>query len=347
VENLNNESSQKSEPIKLAPRIGITMGDAAGIGPEIILKALLNRTEDDQYLPVVIGDAELLRKTAEYLDLKVDFRVIKAGEELPVDERGLIVYDLANINEEIPFGVESGVAGKAAAEYIKSAVRLCQAGKIDAIATAPISKKALSLGGYNFPGHTEMLADLTDTQDFAMSFFAENLRVVLLSTHVSLLEAITRVKKDRLVELIKFTHRELSKLLRKDIAIAVAGLNPHASEDGMFGTEEASEIIPAVQECRENLGINASGPYSPDTIFLRAYRGEFDAVISCYHDQATIAVKCLSSGESVNVTLGLPIIRTSVDHGTAFNIAGKNIADFSSMRTAIRLGAKLARGAVS
>ena len=196
------------------------------------------------------------------------------------------------------------------------------------------------MGGYNFPGHTEMLAFLTKTKDFAMSFFAGNLRVVLLSTHVSLLEAIGLVKQAKLAALIKFTDRELSKLLKKEVKIAVAGLNPHASEGGMFGAEEALEIAPAIEKCRES-GIDVWGAFSPDTIFLRAFRGEFDAVISCYHDQATIAVKCLSFGESVNVTLGLPMIRTSVDHGTAFEIAGKNVAEYSSMQTAIKLAAKL------
>jgi 4-hydroxythreonine-4-phosphate dehydrogenase len=174
-----------------------------------------------------------------------------------------------------------------------------------------------------------------------MSFFADRLRVVLLSTHLSLRDAIELVKRERLVELIKFTNQALAKLLKRKVKIAVAGLNPHASEGGMFGAEETEEIIPAVRECRENLGIEVSGAYSPDTIFLRAYRGEFDAVISCYHDQATIAVKCLSFGASVNVTLGLPLVRTSVDHGTAFDIAGKGVAEASSMKAAIKLAADL------
>lgn len=347
MKNLNHESSQNFEQMSHPPRIGITMGDAAGIGPEIILKALHNNSYQDTYLPIVIGDARLLQEISNYFHLDLSFEIIKAGEELPLRSDKIIIYDLANIKEKIVFGEESGLAGKASAEYIRSAVSLCQEKKIDAIATAPISKKALALGGYNFPGHTEMLADLTNTKDFAMSFFAENLRVVLLSTHISLVNAIALVKKDNLIEIIKFTHRELSKLLRKEVKIAVAGLNPHASESGMFGTEESSEIIPAIKECQEKFGIDVNGAYSPDTIFLRAFRGEFDAVVSCYHDQATIAVKCLSFGESVNVTLGLPIIRTSVDHGTAFNIAGKNVADCSSMKTAISLAAKLVRGAVS
>jgi 4-hydroxythreonine-4-phosphate dehydrogenase len=198
--------------------------------------------------------------------------------------------------------------------------------KIDAIATAPISKKALALGGYDFPGHTEFLAALTDTREFAMSFFAGDLRVVLLSTHVSLRDAIDLVKKEKLVDLIKFSHREISRLLKKNARIAVAGLNRTHPKAGLFGSEEKNEIEPAIKECRENYGIDVSGAFSPDTIFLRGFKGEFDGVISCYHDQATIAVKCLSFGASVNVTLGLPLIRTSVDHGTALDIAGQNKA---------------------
>ncbi len=341
---LNGQSREKIASLDVPPRIGITMGDAAGIGSEIILKALVNKPIGDDYLPIVIGDAEFLGKAAHKLRLKIDFEVVKFGSEIPAKSDKIIIYDLANINEEIILGKDSVIGGKTSAEYIETAVKLCQTDKIDAISTAPISKKSLHMGGYNFPGHTEMLAALTNTKEFAMSFFAGDLRVVLLSTHVSLIDAIDLVKKERLVDLIKFTNQTLKKLLLKDLKIAVAGLNPHASEDGMFGNEEAREIVPAIEECRGKHGIDVTGPYSPDTVFLRAFRGEFDAVVSCYHDQATIAVKCLSFGESVNVTLGLPIIRTSVDHGTAFNIAGKNIADFSSMKTAINLAAKLVSG---
>ena len=175
-----------------------------------------------------------------------------------------------------------------------------------------------------------------------MSFFGGDLRVVLVSTHVSLRRAIELVKKDTLVRLIRFSAAQLATLLNRHVKLAVAGLNPHASENGMFGSEEADEIEPAVQECRSLHGIDVSGPYSPDTIFLRAHRGEFDGVIACYHDQATIAVKSLAFGSAVNVTLGLPLIRTSVDHGTAFDIAGKGFADESSMKAAILLAAELA-----
>ena len=323
----------------MLPRIGITMGDAAGIGPEIILKALMNESLTGICSPVIIGDADFLKKTARILELKLDF--VEASENLVPGSNQIPVYDLKNITDEITSGKESGAAGKASAEYIERAVKLWREKKIDAIATAPISKRAIFLGGYDYPGHTEFLAELTDTKEFAMSFFAESLCVVLLSTHISLRDAIDLVKKDKLIELIKFSHREISKLLKRSARIAVAGLNPHASEGGMFGAEEASEIIPAINECREKFKIDVSGAFSPDTIFLRGFKGEFDAVISCYHDQATIAVKCLSFGASVNVTLGLPLIRTSVDHGTAFDIAGKGIADASSMSAAIHLAAKL------
>ena len=334
-----NENISKSALDKSLPRVGITMGDAAGIGAEIILKAFVDEKTQRICSPAIIGDTAYLRKTAQ--DLGIEFDFVEAAENLPKSPNRIFVHDLKNLPEKVILGEDSSVAGRAAAEYIETAVRLWREKKIDAICTAPISKKAIALGGYDFPGHTEFLAHLTDTKDFAMSFFAENLRVVLLSTHISLRSAIDLIKKEKLVELIKFSHQALSKLLKKDVKIAVAGLNPHASEGGMFGTEEAVEIIPAITECRENFGINVSGAYSPDTIFLRGFKGEFDAVVSCYHDQATIAVKCLSFGASVNVTLGLPLVRTSVDHGTAFDIAGKNLADASSMKAAIELAAKL------
>ena len=317
------------------------MGDAAGIGAEITLKALNDETLQKICSPVIIGDVAYLRKTARVLG--IDFEFVEATENLSNNSDQIAVYDLHNVPDQIMLGEDSGVTGKAAAECVETAVRLWREKKIDAICTAPISKKAIALGGYDFPGHTEFLAHLTGTKEFAMSFFAERLRVVLLSTHVSLRNAIDLIKKEKLVELIKFSHQSLSKLFKKDVKIAVAGLNPHASEGGMFGDEEADEIIPAITECRGKFGINVSGAYSPDTIFLRGFKGEFDAVISCYHDQATIAVKCLSFGASVNVTLGLPLVRTSVDHGTAFDIAGKNLADASSMKAAIKLAAKLVK----
>ncbi len=330
---------------KLLPRIGITMGDAAGIGAEIVLKALNDGELNKICHPVIIGDLRFLRNSAQKLHLDLNF--FEDTDVFQNRHRNFRIYNLNNLPEQIELGRDSAVTGKASAEYIERAVELWRENKLDAISTAPISKAAISSAGYDYPGHTEFLAKLTDTKQFAMSFFADKLRIVLLSTHVSLRDAIELVKRERLVELIKFSHAEISKVLNRNAKLAVAGLNPHASEGGMFGTEEANEILPAVEFGREKFGIDVSGPYSPDTIFLRANAGEFDGVIACYHDQATIAVKCLSFGTSVNVTLGLPIIRTSVDHGTAFDIAGKNVADASSMKAAIKLAADLASARVN
>lgn len=318
------------------PRIGITMGDAAGVGPEIIIKALADDELRSRIRPVVIGDAETFWRTADTI-----FKSRKFDSFFDSKPAGEIV-DLKNLPDDFNFGEVSAATGKAAGQCIEKAVELWKSGEIDAICTAPINKKSLSLGGYDFPGHTEFIAHLTDTKEFAMSFFAEKLRVVLLSTHLSLADAIGRVKTDSLVRLIDFTDRSLSTLLNRKVKIAVAGLNPHASENGMFGCEERDEMEPAIERCA-SVGIDVSGPYSPDTVFLRGFRGEFDAVVACYHDQATIAVKCLSFGSAVNVTLGLPLVRTSVDHGTAFDIAGKGVADESSMKTAILLAGELSK----
>jgi 4-phospho-D-threonate 3-dehydrogenase / 4-phospho-D-erythronate 3-dehydrogenase len=312
------------------------MGDAAGIGPEIVLKALESNGLRTAFRCVIIGDAVHLRRTSERFGLQ--YRLVQYSDESPSDAAEF--YDLANLPEIFERGVDSAVTGRASAEYLIAAVDLWRQGKIDAISTAPISKKAINMGGFDYPGHTEFLADLTGTSEFAMSFFADKLRVVLFSTHLPLVSAIELIKTDRLAELIRFTDREMRRLLKRQVSIAVAGLNPHASEGGMFGSEEIREIEPAIESCRSE-GIDVSGPYSPDTIFLRGYKGDFDACIALYHDQATIAVKSISFGSAVNVTLGLPLIRTSVDHGTAYDIANKGVADASSMHASIRLAGDL------
>lgn len=332
-------ATSNSSLINTLPTIGITIGDAAGIGPEIVLKSLSDAHLRHNLRPVIIGDARVLRVTADSLGISIAFKEFGRNESASDIE----LVDLENLPVDLRPGEESAATGAASGQYIEKAVELWRSGAIDAIATAPISKKALNSGGYDFPGHTEFLAQLTDTRDFAMSFFAGKLRVVLLSSHLSLVDAIARVTRENLVPLIEFTSSNLSDLLKRPVKIAVAGLNPHASEGGMFGKEEGNEIIPAVEHCRTTLGIDVSGPYSPDTIFLRGHRGDFDGVIACYHDQATIAVKSLSFGSGVNVTLGLPLIRTSVDHGTAVDIAGKGIADASSMTAAIELAGELVR----
>jgi 4-hydroxythreonine-4-phosphate dehydrogenase len=323
------------------PRVGITIGDPAGIGSEVVLKALAQIAPGDETcLPIIICDAAYLRATAQQLNLFCDFETIKKGGQIPDNQIEPLIYDLSNISEKIVFGAESAATGRAAADYVETAVEMCLKNALDAICTAPISKFALSLAKINFPGHTEMLAALSNTQEFAMSFFAGNLRVSLLSTHVSLRRAIELVERHSIAKLIRLTNREMQRFGIAKPRLGVAGLNPHAGEGRMFGEEEEREINPAVELCRRE-GIDVSGAFAADTIFWRAGRGDFDAVVALYHDQATVAVKSFAFGESVNVTLGLPFVRTSVDHGTAFDIAGKNKAEHSSMNAAIKLAATL------
>jgi 4-hydroxythreonine-4-phosphate dehydrogenase len=333
--------SHDTSSAKSKPRIGITMGDPAGIGPEVVLKAVAEDEVRNLCTPIIIGNAQVLAHNARTLDLQCGYEIVRQGEPLPTKIDQPIIFHLDNLNGFVEPGIESGAAGKAAASYIEAAVNLCAAGSIDAMATAPINKRALFLGGYSFPGHTEFLAALTATEEYAMGFVAANLRIVLLSTHVPLAQAIRMVRKDRIEQTIRLADRELHRWGIERPRIAVAALNPHGAEGGLFGIEEASEMTPAIESCRVADGINVRGPFSADTVYLRASRGEFDVVIACYHDQAMIPVKCLSFGEAVNVTLGLPFIRTSVDHGTAFDIAGKGLAEHSSMVAAIKLAAEL------
>jgi 4-hydroxythreonine-4-phosphate dehydrogenase len=325
------------------PRIAVTIGDPAGIGPEIVLKTIYDEQVRAACVPIVVCDAQELSHQARRLDLVCGLPIFNAGEELPADLDGPVLYNLANVHGPVDVGVESGTCGRAAGEYIEAGVELCMSGQVDAISTAPINKKALFLGGFSNPGHTEFLAHLAGVDDYAMAFVAPGLRVVLLTTHLPLADAIRQVQKPGIERKVRLTHNELQRWGIERPRIAVAAVNPHGAEGGLFGIEESSEILPAIEACRDADGIEVSGPYSADTVFLRASRGEFDAVISCYHDQGLIAVKCLSFGEAINVTLGLPFIRTSVDHGTAFDIAGRGVADHSSMAAAIVLAAELVR----
>lgn len=321
------------------PRIAITTGDPAGIGPEIVLKAVADEQVGACARPIIIGDAHHLSLQARRLGL--DLPMEAYDNDLPEDWEGVIVYNKRNLPHHIEMGRESAECGRAAGQYIETAVELVASGRADAIATGPINKRALQLGGYGYPGHSELLAYLTRTNDFAMAFVSSSLRVVLLTTHLPLAKALTYVKKDRIERTLKLIDRELRRWGIPKPRIAVASVNPHGAEGGLFGIEEASELIPAITTCNLDPEMNVQGPFCADTVFLRAARGEFDAVLSCYHDQGVIPVKCLSFGEAVNVTLGLPFIRTSVDHGTAFDIAGKGIADPRSMIEAIRLAASL------
>jgi len=323
------------------PQVGITIGDPAGIGPEIVLKAVAEPEVRSICSPVIVGDAAELHRQAGRLGLSERFNTITAGELDQNNFANPVIYDTGKTPESIEWGALNASSGRAAIAAIEAAVKLCLAGRLDAMTTAPINKEALKLAGSHFPGHTEMITELCGTNESLMCFFAGDLRVFLLTIHCSLSDAIKSITKERVVSAISLADRELRRFGIIRPRIAVAGLNPHAGEHGLFGLEEAREIEPAIEQCR-NQDIAVSGPWPADTVFLRAWRGEFDAVAACYHDQGLIAVKCLAFGHAVNVTLGLPIIRTSVDHGTAFDIAGRGVADHGSMVEAIKLAVVLA-----
>lgn len=326
---------------KTKPRIAVTIGDPSGIGPEIVLRAILDEEVLECAVPVIIGDAHHLSHQARKLDLLCGLTIYSPGDSLPADLTQPVLYNIKNLPQQVDMGRESPEYGRAAGQYVEAAVQLVAGGQVEAVTTGPINKRALQLGGYSYPGHSELLAYLTNTTDYAMAFVSSSLRVVLLTTHLPLAKALTYVKKDRIERTLKLIDRELRRWGIKRPRIAVAAMNPHGAEGGLFGIEEASEFIPAIETCNRDTDIDIRGPFSADTVFLRAARGEFDVVLSCYHDQGMIPVKCLSFGEAVNVTLGLPFIRTSVDHGTAFDIAGKGVADPRSMIEAIKLAAKL------
>lgn len=325
------------------PYIGITMGDPAGIGPEIILKALSRESIYRQTVPIVLGDGTILSRAKGYVGAAVDIRRVDSPAQA-IGRFGVVeVLDLRNVDPEmcIP-GVLSAEAGRAAIAYVSKAIDLALAGELDAVVTAPINKEAMHRAGYPYAGHTEIFAERTETRNYALMLVAGRFRVLHVSTHVSLREACERVKKKRVLQVIRLAHAVGAVWRLETPRVAVAGLNPHAGEQGLFGQEERDEIAPAVAAARTE-GIDARGPLPPDTLFHRASRGEFDFVVAMYHDQGHIPVKLSSFDRGVNVTVGLPIIRTSVDHGTAFDIAGKGTASPRSLLEAIRLAIRMAR----
>jgi 4-hydroxythreonine-4-phosphate dehydrogenase len=318
------------------------MGDPAGIGPEIIAKTFTERGFQDENRAFVIGDAGIMRRAAEMMGLPLGVNEIEKLEEALFEGGGVDVLQVGELPGDLPFGELDARAGAAAFGYVRRATGLALEGSVGAVATAPLNKEAMHMGGYEYPGHTEILAELTETKDYAMMLVTEELRVIHVSTHVSLKEAIERVRPDRERAVIRLARDALSKLDVEEPKIAVAGLNPHAGENGLFGDEDDERITPAVAEAREE-GIDVTGPLPPDTVFARARRGDFDMVVVQYHDQGHIPIKLMGFEGGVNVTVGLPFFRTSVDHGTAFDIAGTGKADHSSMRAAIELARDLAR----
>lgn len=336
------------------PILGITMGDPSGIGPEITIKTLMKKHIYDICRPVVVGDALVMRKACEMLghpELKVI--PVSSIKECRFEYGAIEVYDLQNVDvAKLKIGQVDAMSGAAAFTSVQKVIELALAGEIDATITNPLNKEALNLAGYHYSGHTEIYADLTHTKDYSMMLAEGELRVVHVSTHVSLRQACDLVKKERVLKVIHLADDACKGLGITNPRIAVAGLNPHSGENGMFGTEEIEEITPAIEAAQAE-GIDVCGPVPPDTLFSKALGGMYDIVVAMYHDQGHIPVKVIgfkyvstqkhkNKIEGINVTLGLPIIRASVDHGTAFDIAGKSIADETSLVTAIEYAQKIA-----
>jgi len=324
------------------PLIAITMGDPAGIGPEVVLKALRSPHVYEVCRPLVVGDRRILeRATAWIADAAFSYAAVQDPAAGRYEPGTITLLDLANATPEAcPPGTVSATAGRAAAEYVLHACDLALAQQVAAVVTAPLNKEAMHLAGFRYAGHTELLAARTGADRVSMLLVSPKLRVVHVSTHVALSEAIQRVTSARVEETIELAYQACRALGVPDPRIAVAGLNPHASEGGLFGQEEAQAIMPAVRAARAR-GRTVSDPQPPDTIFLRALNGEWDIVVAMYHDQGHIPMKLLAFDSGVNVSVGLPIIRTSVDHGTAFDIAGSGQAREDSMLHAIEVAVRM------
>jgi len=327
--------------VKKRPIIAITMGDAAGIGPEIIVKALLSEDIYSICRPLVVGEGVIMQEAIGLVNEPLKLHSVKGEAEVD-GQLGIIdLLDLHNLDRrEVFLGEVCAACGRAAMEYITKAARLALEGRVKAIVTAPISKEATKRAGYGEMGHLEFLAGITGATECATMLVTGPLRVVHLTTHHSLRHACDLVTKERILARLELTHSTFRQWGITHPRIAVAALNPHAGEGGLFGTEEIEEIVPAIKEA-QGLGIVAGGPLPADVVFNRAVAGEFDAVLAMYHDQGHIPIKVYDFERSVSVALGLPLVRTSVDHGTAFNIAGKGIADSQSMTEAITMAIRL------
>lgn len=324
------------------PIIAITLGDPSGIGPEIIVKSLASDELYQRCRPLVVGDAQRLRRAAELTRTEVDVRTIDQVSQARFTPKTIDCIDLGLIPADQPFGQLSALCGDAAYQYVKRATTLALTHDIDAICTAPLNKEALHAGGHLYPGHTELLAELTGTPEVSMMLVTSKLRVVHVTTHIGLLDAIRKIEPGLVERTIARGYETLLQAGIDSPRIGVCGINPHAGENGLFGYgEEEEKIIPAVLS-QQRLGRDVQGPLPADTLFFRAGRGDFDLVVAMYHDQGHGPVKVMGLDEGVNVTIGLPVIRTSVDHGTAFDIAGTGVADERSMLAALNAAIALA-----
>lgn len=330
-------------------RIAITMGDPAGIGPEVVVKALANKEIYEKCIPVVIGDYEALQDAIHFSKLNLTLLEINAPEDA---EGKYGVVEFINLNYLKPdswrYKENSALCGEAAFQYVIRSIVYAKENAVSAVITAPISKESINMAGHPYSGHTEIFAEYTGTRDYAMLLASGNLRVIHVTTHCALMEACRLIRKERVLKVIELANKACKMLGIENPKVGVAGLNPHCSENGLFGTEEASEIIPAIYEA-QNEGINVQGPESPDTVFVKCKAGIYDVVVAMYHDQGHIPLKLnafqwdeaegkYSSVKGINTTIGLPIIRVSVDHGTAFGKAGEGRANADSMVEAIEVG---------
>ncbi len=322
--------------------IGITMGCPVGIGPEIICKYFSKKDADTGNSPVVVGDLDVLKRCRDQLGMNLEPRTWTP--ETGNYHNTIPVISVSRLkSSSLKWGNPDSITGKAAGMYVEKAVELIQQSVLSGMTTCPLSKESLNIGGYQYPGHTEMLANLTNSEEYAMMLAGDKLRVTLVTIHCSLKDVASQLNQEAVYKLIGLTHRGLSVDLGINRPrIAVAGFNPHCGESGLFGDEEQQIIRPAIQKALADK-IDVDGPFPPDTIFVKAAEGNYDGVVCMYHDQGLIPFKLLHFSDGVNITLGLPIVRTSVDHGTAYDIAGKGVADPTSLRCAVQLAETIAQ----
>ncbi len=324
------------------PLLAITMGDVCGIGPEVIAKALAHEALYPLCRPLVIGHRPSLEAALRFAGRSLEIRPVTSPSEGRYLPGGIDLLDPGGVDlSGIRVGQVCAPAGRAAVTFVFRAADLALAGEVDGVVTAPLHKEAMNLAGFSYAGHTELLAERTGAAASRMMLATETFRIVHVTTHIALRDVPQRATTDRILKTLDLAHEALLDLGIERPKIAVAGINPHCGEGGMFGDEDMRIVAPAVEQARAR-GWDVAGPLPPDTVFHRAYRGAFDAVIAMYHDQGHIPMKLVAFAEAVNVTLGLPIVRTSVDHGTAFDIAGRGVADETNMLAAVRMAARLA-----
>lgn len=340
------------------PIIAITMGDPASIGPEVAVKALAKKEIYEICNPIIIGDARVIQKTLDELKIEKRINIISDVQDAKFEKSEIDVYHIEMVDiEKLEIGKVSAMAGEAAFQSVIKVIELAMESKVNATVTAPLHKESINLAGHKFSGHTEIYAHYTNTKKYAMLLVEEDLRVIHVSTHVSLRQACDAVEKNRIIEVTELINDACKQFGIISPRIAIAALNPHAGDGGLFGDEEIKEIIPAIKELKEK-GINAEGPYPADTLFAIAKGGTFDGCVAMYHDQGHIPFKLvgfnwdketnkMKSVRGVNITLGLPIIRTSVDHGTAFEIAGKGVASEDAMVLAIEYAVQMVKNKYS